>query len=186
MAAQEAVETAAVAEGLPSEVESAFEPPLLLLPFRESELPPELKAATQALVHCNMSAVYEASGWSAESEAPSESEALYLLLFEQPSEGGEDGDGDALEDEDDSSEDRMMKALVKSMLGFAAVEFSVEGGEPALYLVELQLALRARRKGLGSRLTAATVRPASSSSAFCCRGPVVFQQRRPSPPLRSD
>ena len=34
--------------------------------------------------------------------------------------------------------------------------------------------------------TALVVRPASSSSAFCCRGPVVFQQRRPSPPLRSD
>ena len=41
------------------------------------------------------------------------------------------------------------------MLGFVSAEFSVESGKPALYIVELQLAPKAQRRGLGARLTAA-------------------------------
>eukprot|EP01046_Picozoa_sp_COSAG06_P074518 COSAG06_NODE_22828_length_711_cov_1.236928_2_plen_68_part_01 len=61
---------AAAQEGLPERAEALFEPPLLLLPFRSSELPPEIKQATDALVESNMRAVYDASGWSEENEAP--------------------------------------------------------------------------------------------------------------------
>lgn len=155
--AQAAVEAAASMDGLPTAVEAAFEPPFLLLPFREAELPHEIKSATDALIHSNMRAIYDASGWDKGSEALPESDALFLILLEQPSASGGEQQQQLVRAESEGEESRMMAALVDSMLGFASVEFSVEGGQPALYLIELQLVPRAQRKGLGSRLTAATV-----------------------------
>ena len=85
-AAEAAVARAAAQDGLPSAATEAFEPPLLLLPFRASELPPEVKQRTDALVESNMRAIYDASGWSEENEAPegANGEVLYLLLFQHP------------------------------------------------------------------------------------------------------
>ena len=158
-AAAAAVAAAAAQEGLPERAEALFEPPLLLLPFRSSELPPEIKQATDALVESNMRAVYDASGWSEENEAPegANGEVLYLLLFQQSQDDG-DGGGNEEEEEEDP-----MAALISGMLGFVAAEFSVESGKPALYIVELQLAPKARRRGLGAKLTATAVRTLPNS-----------------------
>jgi ribosomal protein S18 acetylase RimI-like enzyme len=157
-AAAAAVAAAAAQEGLPERAEALFEPPLLLLPFRSSELPPEIKQATDALVESNMRAVYDASGWSEENEAPegANGEVLYLLLFQQSQ---DDGDGGGNEEEEEDP----MAALISGMLGFVAAEFSVESGKPALYIVELQLAPKARRRGLGAKLTATAVRTLPNS-----------------------
>jgi hypothetical protein len=140
-------------DGLPAEAEAYFEPPLLLMPFRASELPPELRAAVSELVERNMRRIYDASGWGEESEAEPAAdvgEALYLLLLEQPppppaveaaakeqqqqqqqqqqeeeEEGAELSEGGGEED----AMAAMVGALVQSLCGIAQVEFSVESGE---------------------------------------------------------
>jgi len=129
--AADVVAAAAAAEGLSPAAAAAFAglPDLTLRPCRASALPPELERATAALVRDNMDEVFAASGWD---EADAEEgcavgEPLYLLLLDAR---------DAL-------------------LGFVQCEFSVEAGEPALYVTELQLARHAQRRGLGARLTAA-------------------------------
>ena len=157
--AEAAVARAAAREGVPESLEAAFGAPLMLLPFRASELPPEVKQAANALVESNMRAVYDASGWSEENEAPDglNGELLYLLLFQQP--GAEEeaaaAAAAAAQSADDDDDDDPMASLVAGMLGFVSAEFSVESGKPALYIVELQLAPKAQRRGLGARLTLA-------------------------------
>ncbi len=160
-AAEVAVGRAAAQDGLPDAVAGSFEPPLLLLPFRASELPPEVKRRTNELVESNMRAIYDASGWSEENEAPegANGEVLYLLLFQhQPTDPAatEAAEEEPIADEEEEDVQRMA-ALADSIVGFVAAEFSVESGKASLYIVELQLAPKARRKGLGAKLTAAAV-----------------------------
>jgi len=158
--AEAAVAAAAATDGLPAAVTALFPAPHRLIAFRQPSLPAELKAATAALVESNMRAVYDASGWSEENDAGAEGETLSLLLFEpQPpaqaaAEPAAEGVAASAAPAEAGSE-----AAAADLVGFAEVEFSVESGEPALYLLELQLAKRAQRRGLGARLTAATVRP---------------------------
>ena len=157
--AEAAVAAAAATDGLPAAVTALFPAPHRLIAFRQPSLPAELKAATAALVESNMRAVYDASGWSDENDAGAEGETLFLLLFEPPPPAQA-----AAEDAEASGapEAGPQGGQAVDLVGFAEVEFSVESGEPALYLLELQLAKRAQRRGLGARLTAATVRPKPS------------------------
>ena len=116
---------AASADGLAAAAAAAaFPPPLQLLPFRAAELPAELKAVLDGLVEANMRAVYDASGWSEENEEPDAGEeVLHLLLVDgtkmPAADGGGGGDGVAA------------AGVAAGLLGFAACEFSVEGGHPA-------------------------------------------------------
>lgn len=161
--AESTVAFAAAQEGLPDAATALFDPPLLLLPFRASELPPEVKHKTDQLVESNMRAIYEASGWSEENEAPegANGEVLYLLLFQHHQEhpGAIATDSAKQEQTPDSQDDdvKHMAAIADGIIGFVAAEFSVEGDKPALYIVELQLAPKVRRRGLGAKLTAAAV-----------------------------
>lgn len=159
-AAEAAVVIAAAQDGLPTAVSAAFEPPLLLLPFRASELPPEIKKRTDELVETNMRAIYDASGWSEENEAPegANGEVLYLLLFQQPTEPAAATAGEVERKCDgEEAEAKRMVILADAIIGFVAAEFSVESDKASLYIVELQLAPKAQRQGLGAKLTAAAV-----------------------------
>ena len=155
--AEAVVAAAAATDGLPAAVTALFPAPHRLIAFRQPALPADLKAATAALVESNMRAVYDASGWSEENDAGAEGETLFLLLFEpqHADQAAAEPGTEAAAAPDEAADDSVAADLV----GFAEVEFSVESGEPALYLLELQLAKRAQRRGLGARLTAATVRP---------------------------
>eukprot|EP01044_Picomonas_judraskeda_P018352 COSAG03_NODE_3620_length_1918_cov_162.482133_3_plen_170_part_00 len=152
-AAEAAVARAAAQDGLPNAATEAFEPPLLLLPFRASELPPEVKQRTDALVESNMRAIYDASGWSEENEAPegANGEVLYLLLFQHPathreaqgdtqretqrveSDAGREGATHTeIETQREDEDATHMAALADAIVGFVAAEFSVESGKASL------------------------------------------------------
>jgi GNAT superfamily N-acetyltransferase len=123
-----------------------------------------------------MRAIYDASGWSEENEVPegANGEVLYLLLFQHQHQpvGPADSATDAAEEEQNTDEEekdaQRMVSLADSIIGFVAAEFSVESGKASLYIVELQLAPKAQRKGLGAKLTAAAVSEASSLTFVDC------------------
>lgn len=109
-----------------------------------------------------MRKIYEASGWSEDNEAPegANGEVFYLLLFQHPAKPPASITAAVKEDQDNGSEEddaKQMASIVDALIGFVAAEFSVESGKASLYIVELQLVPKARRKGLGAKLTAAAV-----------------------------